>query len=210
MSDSCCQGTLDTSALQARQRRLLLTVLGINAATFVMMIAAASMSGSSSLLSGALDNLGDSITYALSFLVVGASVQAKAKVALFKGVLILSAAIAVAVQIGWRLFHMETPIFEVMGIAAVLNLLANSACLALLHPHRHDDVNMASVWECSRNDVVEGFAVIAAALSVWALGSGWPDILIAVALLVLFLRSAYRVLLSAWGDLNQGQLGQPS
>jgi len=210
MSDSCCQGTLDTSALQARQRRLLLTVLGINAATFVMMVAAAGMSGSSSLLSGALDNLGDSVTYALSFLVVGASVQAKAKVALFKGVLILAAAIAVAVQIGWRLFHMETPIFEVMGVAAVLNLLANSACLALLNPHRHDDVNMASVWECSRNDVVEGFAVIAAALSVWALGSGWPDILIAVALLVLFLRSAYRVLLSAWGDLNPGQLGQPS
>jgi len=187
----------------------LLTVLGINAVTFVMMMAAAAMSGSSSLLSGALDNLGDSVTYAISFLVVGASLQAKAKVALFKGLLILAAAVAVAVQIGWRLLHMETPLFEVMGIAAVLNLLANSICLAMLHRHRNDDVNMASVWECSRNDVLEGFAVIAAAISVWAFGSGWPDILIAVALLVLFLRSAYRVLLRAWGDLNRAQLGQP-
>jgi Co/Zn/Cd efflux system component len=168
----------------------------------MMMVIAAAMSGSSSLLSGALDNLGDSLTYALSFLVVGASSVSKAKVAFFKGVLILTAAVAVGVQIAWRLLHMETPIFEVMGIAAVVNLLANSLCLALLHPYRHDDVNMSSVWECSRNDVFEGFAVIAAALLVWVFGSGWPDILIAVALLTLFLKSAYRVLLRAWRDLK--------
>lgn len=188
--------------LHARQRRVLASVLGINAATFMMMVVAAAMSGSSSLLSGALDNLGDSLTYALSFLVVGASSVSKAKVAFFKGVLILTAAVAVGVQIAWRLLHMETPIFEVMGIAAVVNLLANSLCLALLHPYRHDDVNMSSVWECSRNDVFEGFAVIAAALLVWVFGSGWPDILIAVALLTLFLKSAYRVLLRAWRDLK--------
>ena len=75
-------------------------------------------------------------------------------------------------------------------------------CLALLHRYRHSDVNMSSVWECSRNDVLEGFAVIAAALSVWAFDSGWPDILIALALLIMFLRSASRVLLRAWQDLH--------
>jgi hypothetical protein len=32
-------------------------------------------------------------------------------------------------------------------------------------------------------------------------GSGWPDILIAIALLGLFLRSASRVLKSAWREL---------
>jgi Co/Zn/Cd efflux system component len=123
MADSCCNKELDTSSLQNRQRRVLIAVLVINAATFVMMIGAAIMSGSSALISGALDNLGDAVTYAISFAVVGASTQAKARVALFKGLLIMSAAIAVAVQIGWRLMHMETPIFETMGIAAILNLL---------------------------------------------------------------------------------------
>jgi len=192
MSDSCCQVSIDTHALHTRQRRILVTVLVINAATFLMMIVAAIMSDSSSLLSGALDNLGDALTYALSFAVVGSSTTMKAKVAFFKGVLIFAAAVTVATQIGWRLFHMETPIFEVMGIAALINLLANALCLALLYPHRHNDVNMASVWECSRNDVFEGFAVIAAALCVWIFSSGWPDILIAFALLILFLRSASR------------------
>jgi Co/Zn/Cd efflux system component len=67
-----------------------------------MMVAAAIMSGSSSLLSGALDNMGDALTYALSLAVVGASRAAKARVALFKGALILGAAIVVALQIAWR------------------------------------------------------------------------------------------------------------
>ncbi len=200
MSDSCCQGSVDTHLLHTRQRRILAIVLAINATTFLMMIVAAMMSGSSSLLSGALDNLGDALTYGLSFAVVGSSTTMKAKVALFKGVFISAAALAVAAQIGWRLFHMETPIFEVMHIAAVINLLANTLCLALLYPYRQNDVNMSSVWECSRNDVFEGFAVITAALSVWAFGSGWPDILIALALLILFLQSASRVLRRAWRD----------
>ena len=201
MSESCCQGQIDASALEARQRRVLTLVLVINAVTFLMMVTAAVFSGSSSLLSGALDNLGDALTYALSLAVIGATSAAKARVALFKGVLIFGAAIAVALQISWRILHVETPIVETMGIAAFLNLGANLLCLRLLYPYRSGDVNMSSVWECSRNDVMEGFAVIAAALTVWVFESGWPDIVIAAALVVLFLRSAARVLRGAWREL---------
>ena len=201
MNDSCCQSQIDAGALEERQRRVLVLVLVINAATFLMMITAAGFSGSSSLLSGALDNFGDAVTYALSLAVIGATCAAKARVALFKGLLIFGAALAVAVQIAWRISHVETPVFETMGIAALLNLGANLLCLRLLYPYRNGDVNMTSVWECSRNDVMEGVAVIAATLAVWVFGSGWPDILIAIALLVLFLRSASRVLRGAWREL---------
>ena len=89
-----------------------------------------------------------------------------------------------------------------MGVAALLNLAANLLCLRLLYPYRNSDVNMASVWECSRNDVMEGFAVIVATLAVWVFGSGWPDIMVAIALLALFLRSASRVLKGAWRELR--------
>ena len=198
MGDSCCSGTVDIRAMEARQRQVLMIVLAINIATFVMMLSAANYSGSSSLLSGSLDNLGDALTYLLSIAVIGASTRAKAKVALLKGLLILGAAMAVAVQVGWRLAHPEVPIFEAIGIAALLNLAFNGICLWLLTPYRHGDVNMASAWECSRNDVFEGFAVLLAAVGVWLFDAGWPDLLIAAALLVMFLRSAWRVLRSAW------------
>ena len=204
MGDSCCSGTVDIRAMEARQRRVLMIVLAINIATFVMMLSAAIYSGSSSLLSGSLDNLGDALTYLLSIAVIGASTRAKAKVALLKGLLILGAAIAVAVQIGWRLAHPEVPIFEAIGIAALLNLAFNGICLWLLTPYRHGDVNMASAWECSRNDVFEGIAVLLAAVGVWLFEAGWPDLLIAAALLVMFLRSAWRVLRSAWRSYKTG------
>lgn len=198
MSDSCCSGTVDIHAMEARQRRVLMIVLAINIATFVMMLSVAIYSGSSSLLSGGLDNLGDALTYLLSLAVIGASTRAKAKVALLKGVLIFGAAVAVAIQIGWRLAHPDVPIFEAIGIAAMINLVFNGICLWLLTPYRHGDVNMASAWECSRNDVFEGFAVLLAAAGVWWFEAGWPDLLIAAALLVMFLRSAWRVLRTAW------------
>ena len=205
MADSCCSGTVDIRAMEARQRRVLMIVLAINIATFAMMLAAAIYSGSSSLLSGSLDNLGDALTYLLSIAVIGASTRAKAKVALLKGLLILGAAIAVAVQIGWRLAHPEVPVFEAIGIAALLNLAFNGICLWLLTPYRHGDVNMGSAWECSRNDVFEGMAVLLAAVGVWLFEAGWPDLLIAAALLMMFLRSAWRVLRSAWRSYSMGE-----
>ncbi|WP_108470216.1 cation transporter [Rhodanobacter thiooxydans] len=204
MTDTCCATTIDIAALQARQRRVLMSVLAINLATFTMMLAAAIYSGSSSLLSGGLDNLGDALTYLLSLAVIGASGHAKARVALFKGALILGAAIAVAIQIGWRLLHPGVPIFEAIGIAALLNLAANVACLRLLLPYRKGDVNMASAWECSRNDVFEGIAVLAAAAGVGLFSAGWPDLLVASALLLMFLRSAWRVFRMAWCSYANG------
>jgi Co/Zn/Cd efflux system component len=202
MSDSCCETGIDPGLLHRNQRRVLTIVLLINVATFIMMVAASVLSGSSSLLSGTLDNFGDAVTYALSFAVVGAPGRLKARVALFKGAMILTAALAVAAQIIWRLLHPETPIVETMGTAAFLNLGANLVCLRLLTPHRISDINMASVWECSRNDVVEGLAVIVTAGAVWFTGSVWPDLIVAIVLLIVFSRSALRVLGASWHELR--------
>lgn len=203
MSECCgCSKGVDVAALEARQKRVLKAVLAINVASFALMALAAWHGGSSSLLSGSLDSLGDALTYAISLAVVGASTRAKARVALLKGMLIIAAALGVAVQIGWRLAHPGTPLFETMGIAALLNLGANLVCLWLLTPYRSGDVNLASAWECSRNDIFEGCAVLVAAAAVWIFGAGWPDLLIASALLVLFLRSALRVMRMAWRELK--------
>ncbi|WP_285449024.1 cation transporter [Xanthomonas sp. LMC-A-07] len=204
MSAPCCGcgKTLDVAAMHARQRSVLWWVLAINAGSFALMLAGALHSGAASLLSGSLDNLGDALTYALSLAVVGASMAAKARVALLKAGLILLAALAVAAEIGWKLAHPQVPLFQSMGVVAAANFLANLVCLRLLWPYRDGDINLASAWACSRNDVYEGVAVLAASGAVWALGSGWPDLLIAVGLLVVFLRSAWQVARRAWAELG--------
>ena len=37
----------------------------------------------------------------------------------------------------------------------------------------------------------------------WLFGAGWPDLFIAVALLLMFLRSAWRVLHTAWDSYRR-------
>ena len=198
----CCDNECSIDALCAKQRGTLQIVLGINAVMFLVIVGAALYSRSTALLADSFDNLGDALTYGLSLYVVSRSNSAKAKVALFKGLLIFLAAIVVLSQIIYRLYIPSTPIFEVMGAFSVLGLAANTVCLYLLWKHRGEDVNMSSVWECSRNDIASNLSVFVAAGAVWLTGTGWPDIVVALGLALLLLRSAYRVISSAWGELH--------
>lgn len=69
-------------------------------------------------------------------------------------------------------------------------LLVNAACFVMLWRHRAEDINMRSVWLCSRNDLLANALVLAAALAVWGLGSARPDTCAGAIICALFLRSA--------------------
>jgi len=198
----CCDSECSLEQLQQRQRGTLQVVLAINAVMFVVVVAAAIYAGSSALLADSVDNLGDALTYGLSLFAVSRGAGVKARVALFKGGLILLAALLVAGQIAYKLTVPGVPVFEVMGIFSLLALAANSVCLYLLTRHRNEDVNMSSVWECSRNDIASNLAVFLAAGAVWVTGSGWPDTVVAIGLVWLLMRSATRVLRAAKLELR--------
>jgi Co/Zn/Cd efflux system component len=198
---ACCGHDCSLDGLRDRQRGTLRAVLAINAVMFVVIVAAALHAGSTALLSDSLDNLGDAMTYGLSLYAVSRGAAAKARVALFKGGLIFLAACAVVAQIAYKLAVPTVPAFDEMGLFSLIGLAANSVCLFLLWRHRHEDVNMSSVWECSRNDIASNLSVFVAAGAVWLTGSGWPDIAVAACLVVLLMRSAIRVMSSAKAEL---------
>lgn len=198
----CCDDGCSVDALQRKQRGTLWAVLGINAVMFLVIVVAALHAQSTALLADSLDNLGDALTYGLSLYAVARGAVVKARVALFKGWLIFLGASVVAAQILYKLFVPSLPLFEVMGIFSLLGLLGNSVCLLLLWRHRHEDVNMSSVWECSRNDIVSNLSVFLAAIAVWLSGSGWPDIVVALGLVWFLFRSAARVISSARAELR--------
>ena len=202
MADCCSDKECAIEALQARQAGTLRIVLAINAVMFVIEFASGLVARSTALLSDSLDNLGDATTYGLSLYAVARGRRAKAKVALFKSGLILTAAVFVIVQVVYGVMHPGVPVFETMAAISLLALAANGTCLALLWKHREEDVNMSSVWECSRNDIASNFAVLLAGALVWATASGWPDLLVGAALAALLLRSAARVCANALRELR--------
>lgn len=198
----CCDNDCSLDVFQGRQRATLRAVLVINALMFVVIVVAAFYASSTALMADSLDNFGDALTYGLSLYAVSRGPAVKARVALFKGGLIILAACAVAAQIVYKLFVPSLPVFEIMGAFSLLGLAANSLCLYLLWRHRHEDVNMSSVWECSRNDIASNLSVFLAAGAVWLTGSGWPDILVAAGLVWFLMRSGLRVLASARRELS--------
>lgn len=204
MADRCSDKECAIEALQARQSSTLWIVLAINAVMFVVVLAAGLLAGSTALLADSLDNLGDALTYGLSLYAVSRGARSKAKVALFKGGLILAAGLFVLGQVIYGALHPGIPVFELMGVVSLVSLVANGACLGLLWKHRAEDVNMSSVWECSRNDIASNVSVFFAAGLVWLTQSGWPDLAVGLALACLFLRSAAGVIASALRELREG------
>ncbi|MDD2815224.1 MAG: cation transporter [Thiotrichaceae bacterium] len=199
---SCCGNNCAVEQLRERQRGTLKAVLAINAVMFFVIAGAAFYGRSTALLSDSLDNLGDALTYGLSLYVVSQGNLAKAKVALFKGGLIFIGACVVLTQIIQKLLVPVLPAYEIMSIFSVAGLIANALCLFLLWKHRNEDINMSSVWECSRNDIASNLSVLLAAAAVWFFESGWPDIIIASCLVILLLNSSFRVINSALKELR--------
>lgn len=202
MADCCEDKSCAIKALKKRQSGTLKIVLAINAVMFAVVFAAGLLAASTALMSDSLDNLGDALTYALSLYVISRTNREKAKVALFKGGLILIAGLFVLGQVVYRLFVPTLPVFETMGGIGLLALTANSICLALLWKHRDEDINMSSVWECSRNDIISNIAVLVAAGGVWLFESGWPDLAVGLVLSLLLINSSRRVLMSAWREFK--------
>ena len=207
--DCCSDKQCAIEALQERQSATLRVVLAINAVMFVIELTSGLLAKSTALLSDSLDNLGDALTYGLSLYAVSRGARSKAMVALFKGGLITLAGLFVLGQVAYRMIHPSVPVFETMGVVSIVALAANGACLALLWKHRTEDINMSSVWECSRNDIAANLSVLLAAAGVWLTGSAWPDLLVGSALAFLFLWSAGKVVAGAVRQLRDSRPAIP-
>ena len=109
-------------------------------------------------------------------------------------------------QVIWKLFNPVVPSYEIMGIFSLAGVAANGLCLWLLWQHRSEDINMSSVFECSRNDIASNLSVFIAAAGVWLFQSGWPDIIVASLLALLLLRSSFRVVRGAIQQLRSQAL----
>ncbi|MCK0097816.1 cation transporter [Qipengyuania sp. S6317L1] len=174
----------------------------MNATMFVVEMWAGVTSGSQALKADALDFAGDAATYALSLAVIGASVRTRALASLVKSGSLATIAIAVLVMTALRFAEGMPPEAQTMSLVALLALAANVASVLILLKWRDGDSNVRSVWLCSRNDAIGNVGVIGAGLLVAATASAIPDLLVAVLLAGLFLRSSISIARQALAELR--------
>ncbi len=204
--DACCTDKSSALAhLSERQTYTLRVVLVLNAAMFVVEFGGGLLAGSVALLGDSLDMFGDALVYGLSLYAVGRGSAWKARAALAKAAVMGLLGAVVLGQLVFKLLHPQTPVVEVMGAIGALALIANGVCFALLWRHCAEDINMRSVWLCSRNDLIANVSVLVAAWAVWVMQSPWPDILVGAFIATLFLRSALAVAREARDELRTGE-----
>jgi len=197
----CC-GVSGEAPAAGAFRRALMGALAINAAMFVIELAAGVWGKSVALQADALDFLGDAATYAITLMVLGLGIRWRAGAAMLKGLCMGGFGLWV---IGVSVHHLLSgalPSAPIMGAIGTLALVANLTSALLLFRHRNGDSNSRSVWLCTRNDAIANVAVIAAASGVWASASGWPDLAVGAVMAALALTSSVAVLRQARGELR--------
>lgn len=201
MANCCHDKGCALDALRERQGKTLRIVLGINVMLFLAEFTAGVIADSSALMADSLDALGDALVYAASLYVLSRSARWRAGAAMLKGLVMLGFGIAVSLALLERLLSPSLPVASMIGGFGLIALVANSTCLYLLTRHRNDDLNMESVWLCSRNDIIANLGVLVAAAGVAFTGTMWPDLLVGGVIAVLFLRSAIYVIAKASREL---------
>jgi Co/Zn/Cd efflux system component len=185
-----------------RYRRILWAALLINAAMFVVEIAASLQSGSLSLLADAIDFAGDALNYGVSLAVLASALAWRARAAMLKAVSMIGFGLFILGQALWSVWNGSVPSATTMGVVATLALLANVSVAMMLYAFREGDANMRSVWLCSRNDAIGNLAVMVAALGVFGTGSAWPDLIVASLMASLALQGGWQVLRQALAELK--------
>jgi Co/Zn/Cd efflux system component len=201
MSHDCCHDKgheLERMAHHKDIRRVLVIVLMLNAMMFVLEFGAGLVAGSASLMADSIDMLGDALVFGISLYALRRSLRWRAGSALIKGAFILLMGVGVLAEIVVKLLWGAAPVTSIMLLFGAMALVANLSCLGLLWPFRQHDVNLASTFECARNDVFANLGVLVAAGLVSFTRSAWPDALVAAAIAFMFLRSSLKVIADAW------------
>jgi Co/Zn/Cd efflux system component len=199
MSGDCgCTGDEARAQVDPAYRRALWIVVVLNVGFGFLELAGGFLAGSQALKADALDFIGDgSITF-VGLLALGWAPGTRARVALTQGLFLAALGLGVLGLALWRALNAVPPEADLMGGIGLAALAVNtSAALVLARFREGGDAQARAIWLFSRNDALANLAVIVAAGLVWWTQSAWPDLVVAAAVALLFLRSAWEIVSDA-------------
>jgi cation diffusion facilitator family transporter len=186
------------------QKRTLAVLLSINAAMFVVELAAGWVAESMGLIADSLDMLADALVYGAAWLAVGSTARRQTRAATASGVIQLVLGAGVALEVARRAYEGSQPVSLLMIAVSTVALCANTVCLVLLRKHKDAGIHMRASWIFTASDVQANVGVIVAGILVRLTGSAWPDLLIGLAVCGLVVQGGVRILREAGPSLRPG------
>lgn len=193
----------DLSHIAPAYRRALWIVVLLNVGYGLVEIVGGVIAGSQALKADALDFLGDGLITFLGLAAIRWSPVWRTRSALIQGIFLGALGVAVLATTIYRVFVLNEPAAELMGIFGVIALVVNVSAALVLVPHRTGDANVRAVWLFSRNDALGNLAVVVAAGLVAWTGTRWPDLVVAAVVAALFLQSSWSITRDARRELRQ-------
>ena len=192
------QGDANVQAL----RRTVAWVALLNLSYFGVEFSVALAIGSVSLFADSIDFLEDTAINVLILLALGWSLQARARVGLLLAALLLVPGLA-TLWMAWLKFHsLAPPAAGALTLAGLGALAVNLLCAWLLARVRHSSGSLTkAAFLSARNDALANVAIIGAGWATVVTVSGWPDLLVGLAIAALNAGAAHEV----WEAARQEQ-----
>lgn len=186
----------ENNSTSSVQKKMLATVLAINALFFVGELLFGYFSNSMGLVADSLDMLADAFVYGLSLWAVSRTSRQKKRIAGWSGYLQLSLAALGIIEVTRRFLGSAEPVdYRVMIPVAAAALIANGVCLYLLKGSGDsEEAHMQASQIFTSNDIVINLSVITAGVLVLALGSPLPDLIVGMLVFLVVTRGAFRIL----------------
>ncbi|MBX7147330.1 MAG: cation transporter [Alphaproteobacteria bacterium] len=197
---SCCLP--ETNPTDHKYRLVLWIVLILNFTMFGIEFVYGLHANSASLLSDSLDFLGDGINYTITLLVISHSLYIRAKASIVKAIMMLAFAFFVFSRMVMQMIMQSIPQVDTMGILGIFAFVINMVALFLLYHYRHGDSNKQAAWLCSRNDALGNLAVLLAAVGVFFTKTNWPDLIVALIMIILAVKTSWYILKLAYHELQ--------
>ena len=175
-------------------RRTVLTVAGLNLGYFWLQVAVALAIGSVSLLADGVDFLEDTAVNLLIFVALGWPLGRRALAGKVMAGIILVPALAAAWAAVTKVGDPAPPDVTALALTATGAALVNGTAAYLLSRVRHHGGSMsAAAFLTARNDVLVNLAIVlVAGLTRWT-GSGWPDLVLGVGIILINVGAAKEV-----------------
>lgn len=179
-------------------RRVVVVVAALNLGYFGVEFAVALAIGSVSLFADSIDFLEDASINVLIAIAIGWSARRRARVGMLLAMILLAPGLA-TIWMAWRKFGAPLPPEPLaLTLTALGALVVNLGCAFILVRYRHHRGSLTrAAFLSARNDAFANVAMIATGAITAIVGSGWPDLVVGLAIAALNAGAAREVWLAA-------------
>jgi Co/Zn/Cd efflux system component len=175
-------------------RGVVLTVAALNLAYFGVEFSVALVIGSVSLFADSIDFLEDASVNLLIAIAFGWSARRRARVGMALSGVLLIPALATLWAVWNKLIAATPPAAVALSLTGVGALVINLSCALMLARYRsHGGSLTRAAFLSARNDVLANVAIIAAGFLTAYTRSGWPDLVVGLAIAALNADAARQV-----------------